>query len=710
MAFTLDQDVSGAAASPQPVQQVQNTSIAAGVIGGLLDVGASFARGMPTPTTATQSDRDRAAIRAKLREAQQAQSDGMSKDDLVQNFAIELATLGMNAEEKSLAVQILGADAFAVTQKTPSVVDIKIEQFNQAGLSIQQGFIKTEIDKAAAKGEEISDQVAAQRAVDTYSAFQVAASAGIMQGNLDWASGFDQNIRTLDSFTSAVSKALQVEQGGQNFSLENLQRLRDGFLVLKSQPAFQKPTGTGNLEKWEIMNSRLSSVDNLFTALQGYDAANATEAATRMMATLALDKGGSVLAALAQKDPALTAQIAAGATKELKIAIADGYEVAEVDYKTLNFDPAVLELMGITPSGQPVKDAPPIKTLPPGDSFFSPEVSEKFDSSDDWTNGKNMMFHKGAIESLPIADLKNPETANAFATSVMSLSYGLTKNTQPSTGYINSLFSNASINKLNALEAQGGDGAVMAANLRTAMGLALEHQQTVYGGLAAGLTQTIPGIGVDSTTGKYILTGTGRDIQSLQAIAANYYKNEGGFEAMWKEGGSARTLLKSRLARSGEIEPDSVAYDQFLAATEVLDSALWKGMAGQYAKVAGIPERLKFFKDMAKKIKVDIGSNAVEDLNPSEAGPTTMGTQENPLKIAWGTPNSLETVAGLGKGVYYTAQDGTVKEGFGGSGVEAQGSYANPWTVANEEAYTMVPVGAHYRVGTNPTVRIKKGQ
>tara|TARA_R110000772_G_scaffold182371_1_gene293621 strand:- start:135 stop:2150 length:2016 start_codon:yes stop_codon:yes gene_type:complete len=671
MAFTLDQDVSGAAASPQPVQQVQNTSIAAGVIGGLLDVGASFARGMPTPTTATQSDRDRAAIRAKLREAQQAQSDGMSKDDLVQNFAIELATLGMNAEEKSLAVQILGADAFAVTQKTPSVVDIKIEQFNQAGSTMQQGFIKTEIDKAAAKGEEISDQVAAQRAVETYSAFQVAANAGMMQGNLDWASGFDQNIRTLDSFTSAVSKALQVEQGGQNFSLENLQRLRDGFLVLKSQPSFQKPTGTGNLEKWEIMNSRLTSVDSLFTALQGYDAANATEAATRMMATLALDKGGTVLAALSLKDPALTAQIASAATLDLKTAIADGYEVKEVDYKTLNFDPAVLELMGITPSGQPVKDAPPIKTLPPGDSFFSPDVSEKFDSSDDWTNGKNMMFHKGTIETLPIADLKNPETANAFATSVMSLSYGLTKNTQPSTGYINALFSNASINKLNALEAQGGEGAVTAANLRTAMGLALQHQQTVYGGLAAGLTQTIPGIGVDSTTGKYILTGNQPTIQALQAVAAKYYGKD--FEAMWKEGGSARTLLKSRLARSGDIEPDSAAYDQFLAATEVLDNPLWKGMAGQYAKVSGIPERLKFFKDMAKRIKVDIGSNAVEDLNPSAA-----------------TPTVLEPTPEVSR--------------------PPQGSVSNPWAVANEEAYTMVPVGAHYRVGTNPTVRIKKGQ
>jgi len=39
-----------------------------------------------------------------------------------------------------------------------------------------------------------------------------------------------------------------------------------------------------------------------------------------------------------------------------------------------------------------------------------------------------------------------------------------------------------------------------------------------------------------------------------------------------------------------------------------------------------------------------------------------------------------------------------------------QGALENPWVVANEEAYSMVPVGAHYRVGTDPTVRVKRGQ
>ena len=89
--------------------------------------------------------------------------------------------------------------------------------------------------------------------------------------------------------------------------------------------------------------------------------------------------------------------------------------------------------------------------------------------------------------------------------------------------------------------------------------------------------------------------------------------------------------------------------------------------------------------------------------------PTNLGTQENPVKIAWGTPNALEIVAGLGEGTYYTAQDGTVKEGFGGSSTEAQGSLENPWSIGNEEAYSMVPVGAHYIAAGDPTqtIRIK---
>jgi hypothetical protein len=56
----------------------------------------------------------------------------------------------------------------------------------------------------------------------------------------------------------------------------------------------------------------------------------------------------------------------------------------------------------------------------------------------------------------------------------------------------------------------------------------------------------------------------------------------------------------------------------------------------------------------------------------------------------------------LGKTLVEGAEQPTVRT--------EQGALENPWVVANEEAYSMVPVGAHYRVGTDPTVRIKRGQ
>ncbi len=178
--------------------------------------------------------------------------------------------------------------------------------------------------------------------------------------------------------------------------------------------------------------------------------------------------------------------------------------------------------------------------------------------------------------------------------------------------------------------------------------------------------QTIPGIGIDKETGKFVLTETdNKFFQELSAVAATYYG--GDFEAMWKEGASARTLLKNRLAREGKIEFDSISFNNFEAATEVLDSSLWKGMSSKYSTVAGIPERLKFFKDSAAKLKVDLGEGPEQDV--------------------------------------YTNNGGSVSE----TTRPEQGTFENPWSVANAEAYSMVPVGAHYRVGTDPKIRIKRG-
>ena len=650
MPFTLDQNVSGAAAAPQPVQQISNTSIAAGVVGGLLDVGASFARAVPLPTKATQSDRDRVAFGSLLTKVKQRQAAGESLDAIAEDLAPSFASLGLNDEEKSVVTNLFGEDIFFVPKQAPSLEDIKVDQFTQNSPAFQAGYVQQEIEKAKAKGEDISNDVAAQRAVETYSAFQVAANAGTLQGNIDWNTGYDQNIKTLDSFTATVGAALRVEQAGGNFDIRSLQQIRDAFVLLKSQPAFQKPAGQESQERWEIMKGRLDAIDATFTALQDYDMKGATEAATTFMAQIALKDGSSPLAALAFKDPAVMAQIAANATDDLKEAIASDYKPETVDYKALNPDPVVLELMGVAPSGAALSGDGTTPTVPPLDVIFPSEVSEAFTERNLVRRAKSMSYHSGVISSIPKSGLTTPEAVNAYASSVTSLSYALTQNEQQSTRYMDSLFSNANLNSLAALEAAGGESGRIAANLRAQMGAALQHNQALVGRIAAGKTQTIPNIGIDSEKGTFtLLDSTNPAMQKIAAVVSRYYG--GDFEALWKEGASARTLLKNRLASAGEIDFDSQSYSDFEAATEILDSSLWKGMAAKYSTVAGIPARLKFFKDQAKKLKVDIGAGPSEPASVSEETSETgvpSGTKDSPL-----LPKNAESFALVQEGEYY---------------------------------------------------------
>ena len=368
------------------------------------------------------------------------------------------------------------------------------------------------------------------------------------------------------------------------------------------------------------------------------------------MAQIALKDGMSPLAGAVMNDPLLTAQLLAGATADLKEVIASDYKPETVDYKALNPDPVVLELMGVAPSGAALSGDGTTPTVPPLDVIFPPEVADAFTERNLVRRAKSMSYHSGVISSMPKSGLTTPEAVNAYASSVTSLSYALTKNEQQSTRYMDSLFSNANLNSLAALEAAGGESGRIAANLRAQMGAALQHNQALVGRIAAGKTQTIPNIGIDSEKGTFtLLDSSDPQMQKIAAVVSRYYG--GDFEALWKEGASARTLLKNRLASAGEIEFDRQSMIDFEAATEILNSSLWKGMAAKYSTVAGIPARLKFFKDQAKKLKVDIGTGPSEPTSVTEETSETgvpSGTKESPL-----LPQNAEAFALVSEGEYY---------------------------------------------------------
>lgn len=644
MSFNLDQNVSGAAAAVQPVQSVSQASTNAALLKGLLDV-AKKPTGSSGPT---QSDRDRKAKLGIFRDIQTDLAKGESQADVAQKYSIPLASLGLNPEEKVQAEKLLGSEVFT-RPKTKTLSDARAEEFNKLPAVVRAGRIQEEMDLAAEKGITLREDQAAMLAAETYQAFNMEVSSGVIQGNLDFRKGFDTRIQVLDSLTSAISKGLQVETGGQNFDLETVRRLRDGFLALKAQPAYQKPIGEAAQEQWQIMEQRISAIDKLFLAIEDYDAKAATAEAKRLMGVLALS-GDNPMAVLAVNSPEFMNKVAAKIAPDITKSLAETTEVLTVDHSTLDFDPVVLELMGVAPSGNQTGEVPEGGfEVPP--SPFPESLSEDYNAMSNRKKGKTRVYHTSAITALDSVDLTTPDAVNAYASSVTALSFDLTQNERHSSKTFDVLFSNSNIARLNKLQAAGGESGRIAAQLRAQMGAALVHNQTRYGILAAGKVDTIPNIGIDPTTNKFTITDTStRLMQEIAAVADVYYG--GDFEALWKEGYSARLKLRDRLTAEGKIGIDSPEYDRFLAATNVLDTSLWKGLSGQYGKVKGIPQRLQQFKDVAKRMQIalpeeQVAQDAVDTVEDTitQTPLEDLGTQTNPYTLGGENADEAETDA-----------------------------------------------------------------
>ena len=620
MSFTLDQNVSGAAFAA-PVVSPANTP---SVIGGLLDVAASYSKGQRSRSERgpTQTDRDRQATKGILQQAQADLAAGVPQEAIAKKYGADFATLNPNPQELVLFNRLAGDSAFVAPKAVVNLADVKTDLFNQNSPTLQLGFIQQEIETAAANGESISESVASARAVERFAMNQQAASVGIMQGNIDFSMGFDQNMKTLDSFTTAVTAVLGVEQGGKDFSLKNLRQMQDGWLILKSQGSFQKPNDKLGLEKWGVMEAKMDSIDKTFEALENYDLKFATSKAKAAMARLVLS-GDSVYATMAMTDPAVMAQVAALANKDLLNQMKNSAELAVVDYSTLDFDPVILELMGETT----VDGKKELPTPLSSETAFPASVEEQWikDAFNPEKQAQVITFNTGIISAIPSEALSVPDTQNAFASGVTAAAFALTKNETFSSKSLNSLISSKVINNVRALEALGGKSAETALILKGQMSAALEHNATKYGVNATGRMQAIPSVFIDWETKKFVLEGNENpSIQSLGTIVSLYYN--GDFEALWKDGPKAKLILQNRLASQGKITPDSPEFAKFDAATEVLEKSLWKGMAAAYGPVKGIPQQLQAFKDMSKKLGVTLEEVAGDTAFAKEAVETVQNS------------------------------------------------------------------------------------
>ncbi len=720
MAFTLEQNVQGAAAYEKALEPTSNTGLA--LAGNLLQGLDSFARSKVRQEQAeaqaaraslgTQTDRDRQAFGTLLNSARQELNAGTNPDVVAATYAPQFASLGLNSNQEAVLSNTFGDDIFSVPVQPADVADMGTTLFNDQPESVQLGLVALELQRAEQNGENIDTETATLRAVGTLMTTTAQSQAALQAGNLDYAQGFQGNMQTLDRLGEAVSSALAVEVSGGNFNLQDLSRLRAGYDMLRTQRAFMQPSGTLNAELWGQMNTKLQSIDRLFTAIEDYDEKDATARATSLMANLALGLSeDNPLAILAMNSPEMMERIAAKVAPDFTTELTTNGGMLDnvVSYRDLDFDPSIVAMMGFE-----VEDADTPAALQTPETVFPTNLveshAETVSDPDTLTQAVGQMRQlTEGMASAPDQVLATPEAREAWTSNVANMSYLLSKVPSPSTKNLDSLFSNNNLTILRRMEAEGGETAEQATMLRQQMAQALSTSSNKYAITALGQIQQLPAVSINPETLTIELNDS-QEYQGIQAVADLYYG--GDFTRLWREGPSAWINLRNRLARSGAITPDSPEYERFLASTAAInpsqpESVIWRGLGNKYSQFSGVTERLQKFRQYEQNLNLDTGLQSIID-NASRAIDEA-STDE--ARIARG---EIITTALPPAETTAPTEAAPTEAPLASMGVQGSGTEQDPLTFTTEtgmtaEMYQAVPAGAYYRDPTGLVSQKREG-
>jgi len=734
MAFTLEQNVQGAAAYQQAIQPTSSTGLA--LAGNFLEGLDTFARSQVRQDQAeaqaanaargTQVDRDRQEFGDLLNSARQDINAGQDPDAVAAAYAPRFAVLGLNPEERAIAENTLGPEIFAVPVQPANVADMGTTLFNDQPESVQLGLVALELQRAEQNGENIDTETATLRAVGTLMTTTAQAQASLQAGNLNWGQGYEGNMQTLDRLGEAVGAALSVETAGGNFNLQDLARLRAGYDMLRTQRAFMQPSGTLNAELWGQMNSKLESLDRLFLAIEDYDAKDATARATALMANIAMGVSeDNPLAILAMNSPQMIERLAAELTDDFATELATNGTLLDnvVSYRDLDFDPSIIQMMGFD---NDASDTPTVLQTP--ETVFPSNLveahAETVADPATLTQAVDQLRQlTEGMSSAPDQVLATPEAREAWTSSVANMAYLLSEAPNPSTRNLDSLFSNQNLTVLRRMESEGGDVAEQATMLRQQMAQALRTSSNKYAITALGQIQQLPAVSINPET-LTIELNNDQEYQGIQAVADLYY--DGDFTRLWREGPSAWTSLRNRLARSGAITPDSPEYERFLASTKAInpsdpESVIWRGLANRYSQFSGVTDRLQRFRQYEENLNLDTGLQAILDAAVDrDAVNAAVGEAlgEPPVATSVTTPPVTTTVlppAGTAAPTEAAPVEATPTEApLASMGVQGSGTEQDPITFTTEtgmtaEMYQAVPTGAYYRDPTGLVSQKREG-
>ena len=732
MAFTLEQNVQGAAAYEKAIQPTTNTglTIAGNLLGGL-DAYAKAEVAAAKASLGTQTDRDRQAFGNLLNSARQDLSAGKDPDVVAATYAPQFASLGLNSNQEAVLSNTFGDNIFAVPVQPADVADMGTTLFNDQPESVQLGLVALELQRAEQNGEKIDTTTASMRAVGTLMTTTAQSQAALQAGNLDYAQGFQGNMQTLDRLGEAIGAALSVEVQGGNFNLQDLARLRAGYDMLRTQRAFMKPSGTLNAELWGQMNTKLESIDKLFTAIEDYDVKDATARSTALMANFALNASqGNPWFILAMNSTEMMETIAAKIAPDFARELATNGSLLDnvVSYRDLDFDPSIVQIMGFDADDS---DTPAVLQTP--ETVFPTNL---VDSHAETVADPALLTQSlgqlrqltEAMASAPDQVLATPEAREAWTSNVANMSYLLSEVPNPSTQNLDSLFSNQNLTILRRMESEGGDAAEQATMLRQQMAQALRTTSNKYAITALGQIKQLPAVSINPETMNIELSNA-PEYQGINGVVELYY--DGDFTKLWREGPAAWSNLRNRLVRSGAITPDSPEYESFLASTVSInpsepESVIWRGLGNRYSEFSGVTERLQRFKQYEENLNLDTGLQsildnatiAIDEASTDEARiargeiiTTTLppaavaATEDVPAEVVPTEAVPAEAVP---------AEAAPVEAPLAAMGVQGSGTEQDPITFTDEtgmtaEMYQAVPAGAYYKDPTGLVSKKREG-
>lgn len=586
--FNIEQDISGASAFQQATTSSEAISVGtAGNIAiglfGLADTIGDQQRAAAKAAAPTQSEQEDAAFGRLFQEARRLSSSDTNpitrNPKLNDLYSAYIMAGGGELSERQQNV-LSGSVGYDFGQPAKAV-DALSEGFAASPLAL--GFIEQAKTMASTQGVTLDDNQAYEFGKQIWAKTAADTQAFAVGRTIEWNAQTRMNgISALKSFRDAAFSALKVEQQGGNVNPDTLLSLEGALTKLKGN--FARPTGVSETDYQEFTDA-FKNIEDALTLASSYD----REALKRKgFSTLSaiLGDAPSPLYALVLENPELQNGLFFDSKGDLTVML-QKFKETGITYTDIEFDPVVLEYMGVASSAEGGKRTP----ILPVDALHPQEVVSKVNALVEQGDNKaianfletaDVMLKAPSKRGMETQEGRDSFSAGVANASIMMNSMDIFAGNKT----IESIFSPVTFQYIAAMGKTDPDRAKMA---QAQMVAAIEHQTVLFTVPATAKLQRTP-FTVEPKSGKLGINTQdtkGFDIDLLrkyEAVAIRYYG--GDFGAMLKDG-------KNTMKRVGDQEKNLFMQNE------------WGELLMDYNKVSGIPETLQRLNALRSRANMD---------------------------------------------------------------------------------------------------------